>query len=132
MNYDKPILPEFYTDCSRITEGYEKLWGRWSIDSQLLHVVTEICEVRDVIRNKNDKYGVNGSVNHLAILHDEISDVFLTAFATANHLGLSIEQLNFGILKKMKEVEKRLQDAQKEAKDFVDNQMKKISGENNV
>lgn len=51
-SYRKPILPEFYQDCSKVTEAYERLWGRWHPDSQFLHVISEVCELKDV-RRKN-------------------------------------------------------------------------------
>lgn len=113
MSYSKPILPEFYKDCSNITERYEKLWGRWEIDSQLLHIITEVAELKDVIRNKNNKYGEFGSTEFFEKLHDELADVFLTSFATANMMGVSIETLNSSLMKKLVKVELRVEEIEK-------------------
>ena len=73
-DYSKPILPEFYKDCSNITERYEKLWGRWELDSQLLHIVTEIAELKDVLRNKKEKYGKYASNQHMEKMKDELGE----------------------------------------------------------
>ena len=129
MSYREPILPEFYKDCSKITEDYEKLWGRWEFDSQLLHIITEVCELKDVIRNKNNKYGKFGSSEFLLKLEDELADVFLTAFATANYLGMNVEQLNSAILKKMVEVESRVEKLKKESKQFAKEQVERLTSE---
>lgn len=108
-----PIEPEFYEKCSKITESYEKLCGRWSDDSQLLHVITEIAEVKDVLRNKNNKYGnpntESGFIEYHDKLLDELADVFLTTFATCNKLNIGISCLNSAIVKKLETVEKRLE-----------------------
>ena len=108
-DYSQPILPEFYQDCSNVTKEYEKLWGRWELDSQLLHIVTEVSELKDVIRNKGSKYGKYGSNEHLLKLRDELADVFLTSFATANYLGITIEDLNIALLSKLSTVEYRVE-----------------------
>jgi len=108
MDYKSPIHPQFYEDCSKVTRDYEKLWGRWSDDSQLLHIITEVAEVKDVLRNKNNKYGMYGSNGHLLKLRDELADVFLTSIATADFLGIPIEDLNIAIMTKLAEVEQRV------------------------
>lgn len=110
-----PIEPEFYEKCSKITEAYEKLWGRWSDDSQLLHIITEVAEVKDVLRNKNFKYGnpndVTGFYEYQDKLLDELADVFLTTFATCNKLGIGISTLNSSLVKKLEIVEKRINES---------------------
>ena len=113
MDYKSPIHPQFYEDCSKVTRDYERLWGRWSDDSQLLHIITEIAELKDVLRNKKNKYGMYGSNEHLLKLHDELADVFLTAIATADFLGVSIEDLNIAIMTKLAEVENRVKELAK-------------------
>ena len=113
MSYKSPINPKFYEDCSKVTRDYEKLWGRWSDDSQLLHIITEIAEVKDVLRNKNNKYGKTLSHKWQLKLRDEIADVFLTSIATADFLGISIDQLNYAIMTKLVEVELRVEELQK-------------------
>lgn len=125
-NLPKPIDPKFFAECSKITEEYEKLWGRWHTDSQLLHIITEVCELQDVIRNKKDKYGTYLSENHLWHLKDELADVFLTAFATANILGISVEDLNISLISKLAEVKQRVEKLQKESKDFAHKAVGKI------
>lgn len=112
MSYKSPINPQFYEDCSKITRAYEKLWGRWTDDAQLLHIITEVCEVKDVLRNKKEKYGKYLSNEHLIKLRDELADVFLTAIATADFLGIPIPELNYAIMTKMAEVEQRVKEAQ--------------------
>lgn len=121
LEYKQPVLPEFYEDCAKITKAYEKLCGRWHVDSQCLHIITEVVELKDVIRNKNNKYGKYGSSEHLLKLEDELADIFLTAFATANYLGMNIEQLNSALLKKMIEVEARVNKLRTEAEAFANN-----------
>lgn len=109
-----PIEPEFYVRCAKITEKYEKICGRWSDDSQLLHIITEIAEVKDVLRNKDHKYGnpndQTGFHQYYDNLLDELADVFLTTFATCNKLGIGISNLNSAIVKKLEIVEKRVND----------------------
>ena len=109
-----PIMPEFYHECIAITEQYEKLWGRWSDDSQLLHIITEVTELKDVLRNKNQKYGNPESEAYREKLLDELADVFLTAFSTANYLGINHTWLDTAIITKLRVVEHRLQTIQGE------------------
>ena len=75
---------EFLERAKKITEGYDKECGSWSQDSQLLHIITEVTEVKDVLRNKNDKYGATYSEVYIEKLHDEIADVFLTGISLVN------------------------------------------------
>lgn len=118
----------FYERATKVTERYEKLWGRWSSDSQLLHIITEVCEVRDVIRNKKEKYGKFGSPEWKEKFLDENADIFLTALAACGYFGISQEDMNFAIMKKLMEVEKRVEDDEKAAKEFGHDMMKKLSG----
>jgi hypothetical protein len=97
----------------KITERYEKLWGRWHVDSQLMHVVTEVSETRDVIRNKDSKYGATHSQGWKAKLADEVADIFLTSVATAGYLGFTADELNACIEKKLSTVEKRVEDMER-------------------
>jgi NTP pyrophosphatase (non-canonical NTP hydrolase) len=107
-----PIMPKFYNNCIMITEQYEKLWGRWSDDSQLLHIITEVAELKDVLRNKDKKYGdletEIGYTQHTDKLLDELADVFLTTFALAGKLGIGISMLNGALDKKLEIVAKRV------------------------
>lgn len=119
MSYNKALMSEFLRDCNKVTERYEKLWGRWNVDSQLLHIITEVCELKDVIRNKSEKYGKYGSSQHLVHLKYELADIFLTACATANYLGISEELLNSAILEKLAEVQVRVEDAEKRTEQFA-------------
>ena len=112
-DYSNPILDAFYKDCSDITERYEKLWGRWELDSQLLHIVTEIAELKDVLRNKNSKYGKYASFEHMEKMRDELADVFLTTLATANWLGISVDDLNIALIKKLVIVENRVEELER-------------------
>lgn len=110
----EPILPEFYDECSKVTESYEKICGRWDLDSQLLHVVSEVCELKDVLRNKKEKYGGFGTQEYSDTMMDELTDVFLTAFATANYLGVNIKVLNSSLTKKLNIVKQRVKEQCKE------------------
>ena len=101
---------DFYKECSNITERYEKLWGRWSSDSQLLHIITEVSELQNVLRNKNDKFGKFGTKEYLGELRSELADVFLTAFATANLLGIDIVSLNLALDTKLSIVKQRVKE----------------------
>ena len=74
----KPFDNLFLDECKVITEQYDKLMGSWSQDSQLLHIITEVAEVKDVLRNKREKYGSYDSTEYKLTLLDEIEDVFLT------------------------------------------------------
>lgn len=109
-----PIMPEFYHKCIHITEQYEKLWGRWSDDSQLLHIITEIAELKDVLRNKDNKYGDRsteiGFTKYTDKLLDELADVFLTTFALSGKLGVGISTLNSALDTKLSIVEKRVKE----------------------
>ena len=104
------VSPDFYKECSNITERYEKLWGRWSSDSQLLHIITEVSELQNVLRNKNDKFGKFGTKEYLGELRSELADVFLTAFATANLLGIDIVSLNLALDTKLSIVKQRVKE----------------------
>lgn len=114
MSSEPPIDIAFLEQTFAVTERYEKLWGRWSADSQLLHIVTEISEVKDVLRNKNGKYGEPGSQEYLDALGDEVADVVLTALATAGIFGMSALQLNKYIKRKLAIVETRVMEAELE------------------
>ena len=107
-----PIMPKFYNNCIMITEQYEKLWGRWSDDSQLLHIITEIAELKDVLRNKDKKYGdpmeYIGYTKYTEKLLDELADIFLTTFALSGKLGIGISMLNGALDKKLEIVAKRV------------------------
>ena len=109
-DYNHPVLPTFYADCSKVTEEYEKLCGRWGLDSQLLHVITEITELKDVLRNKKEKYGRIGTQEYFDKLMDELADVFLTTFATANYLKVDVNVLNSALIKKLNIVEQRVKE----------------------
>ena len=117
----------FYERATKVTERYEKLWGRWSSDSQLLHIITEVCEVRDVIRNKKEKYGKFGSPEWKEKFLDENADVFLTTLAACGFFGISQEDMNFAIMKKLMEVEKRVEEDEKAAKEFGHDMMKNLT-----
>lgn len=117
----------FYVRSTKVTERYEKLWGRWSSDSQLLHIITEVCEVRDVIRNKKEKYGKFGSPEWKEKFLDEIADVFLTSLAACGFYGIPEDQINFAIIKKLMEVEKRVEEDEKAAKEFGHDMMKNLT-----
>ena len=108
----KAIDPVFYEKCMKITEGYDKACGSWSQDSQLLHIITEVTELKDVLRNKNQKYGNPESEAYREKLLDELADVFLTAFSTANYLGINHTWLDTAIITKLRVVEHRLQTIQ--------------------
>jgi NTP pyrophosphatase (non-canonical NTP hydrolase) len=97
----------------KITERYEKLWGRWHVDSQMMHIITEVSETRDVIRNKDSKYGVTHSQEWKDKLGDEVADIFLTTVALAGYLGISADELNDYIAKKLTKVEKRVEDLER-------------------
>lgn len=103
-----PLNEEFVKRAIHVTEEYEKLWGRWHSDSQLLHIITEIAEVKDVLRNKNKKYGNFDSPEFKATLLDELADVGLTWLATNGFLRITSEELNDALEKKLKVVENRL------------------------
>lgn len=122
-----PLESTFYERCTKVTEKYEKIWGRWSADSQLLHIVTEVCEVRDVLRNKKEKYGKFGSPEWKQKFLDENADIFLTAFAACGFFGITVDDINFAIMNKLMEVEKRVEEEEKNAKEFGHDIVKKLS-----
>ena len=101
---------EFLDECNQVTEAYEKYCGRWSIDSQLLHIVTEIAEFKDVIRNKNDKYGKEPSQEYYDHLLDEYADIILTTLAMAHFVSISPASINMAIEKKLAIVKQRVKD----------------------
>ena len=101
-----PFNDEFLKDCRNITEKYDKIMGTWSIDSGILHVHSELSEVKDVLRNKNHKYGYG--LEHRFKLLDELADVFLTTISLVNILGIVDEDLNRALLKKLEVVQKRV------------------------
>jgi hypothetical protein len=120
----KPIDESFLNDCADITERYDKLQGSWDLDSQLLHIITEIAELKNVMRNKKDKFGKTLSKEWYDNFYDELADVHLTVFATDNFLNklyfkdekidLSNEKLNEAIMKKLLIVKQRVTEAEKQ------------------
>jgi len=115
----KPFDDFFLNECKAITEQYDKLMGSWSQDSQLLHIITEVAEVKDVLRNKNHKYGYPESTEYKLKLLDEIADVFLTSLSLTNILEISNGDLNMAIVTKLATVKNRvskltLEDSRKE------------------
>ncbi len=110
----KPFDDRFLDDCKFVTEKYDKLMGSWSQDSHLLHIVTEIAEVKDVLRNKREKYGRYDSAEYRLKLLDEIADVFLTSLSLTNILEISNEDLNMAIMTKLGIVQNRVSQLTKE------------------
>ena len=106
---NNPIDSTFFNNCTFITGQYERLYGRWSQDSQLLHIITEIAEVKDVLRNKLNKYGRFDTKEFKEKLLDEIADVFLTSFALTGILNINVDELNFALNKKLDIVSKRIE-----------------------
>lgn len=102
------INPLFYKMCSEITEKYEQICGRWELDSQLFHIVTEVSELKDVLRNKNEKYGKSDSEEFRENVLKELADIFLTTFATANYLGVESNILDSFLEYKLKIVKERV------------------------
>lgn len=109
------IEPSFILRCYKITEKYEKLWGRWLDDLQLFHIIKEVCELSNVLRNKNNKFGQRDSEEYKREKLDELADVFLTTFATAGKLEITPEELNNAIQKKLDTVGERVEKLEKEA-----------------
>jgi NTP pyrophosphatase (non-canonical NTP hydrolase) len=105
---DELISYDFLDECNQITQEYEKKCGRWSLDSQLLHIVTEIAEFKDVVRNKNEKYGKEYSNEYGDKLLDEFADIILTTLATANFLAISPASINQALDKKLQIVKERV------------------------
>ena len=110
----KPFDDRFLDDCKVVTEKYDKLMGSWGIDSQLLHIHSEISEVKDILRNKNCKYGQFESTEYRLKLLDEIADVFLTSFSLTNILEISNEDLNMAIMTKLGIVQNRVSNLTKQ------------------
>lgn len=121
----KPINDDFLDKCAEITEAYDKKMGGWSLDSQLLHIISEVSELKDILRNKKDKngnyrYGEPLSKEWYKEFYDELADVHLTVFATDNFLNrmeygdgeikLSNDELNQAIMRKLFAVEKRVKE----------------------
>jgi NTP pyrophosphatase (non-canonical NTP hydrolase) len=104
-----PFSEEFLKRAREITEGYDKACGSWSQDSQLLHIISEVTEVKDVLRNKNSKYGQTYSKEFMDNLFDELADIFLTSISLVNILGIKDNDLNKAINRKLKIVEERLE-----------------------
>ena len=102
------IDEKFFKECCDITSAYEQKCGRWALDSQLLHIVSEIAELKDVLRNKDNKYGTYGTVEFLDKVGDELADVFLKYFALVSYLGMSNLELNKFLLRKIAEVRQRV------------------------
>jgi NTP pyrophosphatase (non-canonical NTP hydrolase) len=105
-----PLDLEFLTTCEEITREYEKLWGRRNIDSQLLHIVTEIAEVKDVLRNKNDKYGEFDTIQWRKHLLDEMADVLLTFIPLKDILNITHEEINKAIRTKLQIIQLKLKE----------------------
>ena len=101
-----PFDNEFLKECRNVTEKYDKIMGTWSIDSGILHIHSELSEVKDVLRNKNHKYGYG--LEHQFKLLDELADVFLTTISLVNILGIVDQDLNTALQKKLEVVKKRV------------------------
>ncbi len=119
-NMKECISPEFLDECARITEAYDKLMGGWSLDAQLFHIVKEVTELANVLRNKKDKFGKTLSPEWYEEFYDELADVHLTVFSTDNFLNklqhpngkvsVSNEELNKAIRKKLDIVRQRVKE----------------------
>lgn len=123
-----PVNPEFLDRCAMITEAYDRIMGGWELDSQLLHIITEVAEFKDVLRNKQDKktgkfkYGKPLSPEWYEKFYDELADIHLTVFSTDNFLNnleydgvkidVSAEKLNQAINKKLEIVYQRVLELQ--------------------
>lgn len=97
----------FLNQCKKITERYDKIYGSWNRDSGLLHIISEVCETKDVLRNKNFRYGHNQAYQD--ILLSEIADIFLTSISLTNILNISNDELNSAIEKKLEVIESRIE-----------------------
>jgi len=112
------INHEFLNECAKITEDYDKLMGGWSVDSQLLHIIKEVTEFANVLRNKKDKFGKTLSPEWYNEFYDELADIHLTIFSTDNFLNnleyegkkidVSPRKLNQAIRKKLDIVKQRV------------------------
>ena len=109
----KPFSDKFLDECKGITEQYDKIMGTWSQDSQLLHVITEVTEVKDVLRNKNEKYGCEFTNEYTDNLLSEVADIFLTALSLTNILQISNDDLNMALITKLSIVKNRVKELQK-------------------
>ena len=105
-----PFDVEFLTKCRETTERYEKICGRWAIPDQLNHIHDEVSEVSDVIRNKKEKYGKNGSVEWAQALGDELADVILSTISLVNILKINDMWFNDHIEKKLGVVQFRVKE----------------------
>lgn len=99
-----------------ITNQYEKICGRWSIGEQLAHIHSEVSEVFDVNRNKNNKYGEKGSIEWKENLLDEIADIHLATLTLQDMYGITPEQINNAIDLKLDKLQKRVDKILKEIK----------------
>ncbi len=104
----KPFDDLFLNECKAITEKYDKIMGTWSVDSGILHVHSELSEVKELLRNKRGKYGRPDSTEYKMKLLDEIADVFLTTISLTNILGISNEDLNMALTTKLSIVKNRV------------------------
>ena len=108
----KPFDYLFLNECKAVTEAYDKLMGSWGVDSQLLHIHSEVSEVKDVLRNKRGKYGTPDSTEYKLKLLDEVADIFLTSLSLTNILGVSNEDLNMALTTKLAVVKNRVKELQ--------------------
>ena len=109
----KPFDDLFLNECKTVTEAYDKLIGNWSIDSQVLHIHSEVSEVKDVLRNKKEKYGSLDSQEYKLKLLDEVADIFLTSLSLTNILGISNQDLDIALVTKLAVVKNRVRELSK-------------------
>lgn len=102
----KPFDSQFLDRCKKVTEEYEKLCGRWTSEAQLFHIITEVCEFSQVLRNKKEEYGTG--LKYIDKQGDELADIFLTTVATANYFNYNNEFINKHLLLKLDTVEDRV------------------------
>lgn len=113
-----PIDNDFLNDCRRITSEYDRLMGSWTLEAGVLHVISELMELQDVLRNKDDKYGKTLSKKWYKKFYDELADCHLTQFSLDNLLdtlqhpngkvSVTNQELNDAIKKKLKIVDGRV------------------------
>lgn len=111
-----------------IVSEYEEACDRSSIDSQLLHVITELTEVKDVLRNKDKKYGSPSTQQYNDTLLLEIADVVLSCLGAIRYISdhhveaITAKKLNEITSQKLKILKDRLKKMDKEKEMRVKNQ----------
>lgn len=101
-------IKEIFDRTKKVTDYYIKTHGEWSPQEQIAHIHAEVSEVWDVLRNKDQRYGIGQTLlNHFL---EENSDVFLTVVTLLQLVHTDPDEFERALERTIQKIEKRMEE----------------------